>query len=99
MGLMGLMGLMGVSGSTADRLKADFSTNAAVHQLAYLFWVVVVRLQEHQLGDGTLYGRVVATDHASLLQLEARIVAVHLYAALQTLADVDDDLAIARTFF
>ena len=75
-----------------------FSADALVHQAPHLFRVVVVRLQEHQLGDGALHRRVVAAHDACLLQLEARVVAVHLHTALHALADVDDYLAVACPF-
>ena len=59
----------------------------------------VVALEEHQFGDGTLYGLVVAADDACLLQVVARVVTAHLDGALHALADVDNHLAVTRTFF
>ena len=55
-------------------------------------------LQEHELGDGTLDGLVVAADDACLLQMIAAAVTAHLDSALHALADVDDDLAVLRSF-
>ena len=54
-----------------------------------------MRLEEHQLGDGTLDGHVAAADDTRLLQVVAAVVAGHLDGTLQTLADVDDHLAVA----
>ena len=52
-------------------------------------------MQVHQLGDGGLDSAIIAADDACLLQLVASVVATHLHTALQTLADVDDNLAVA----
>ena len=56
-------------------------------------------LEEHQLGDGRLDGLILAADDACLLQMVARVVTAHLDGTLHALADVDDHLAITRTFF
>ena len=47
--------------------------------------------EEHQLGDGTFGGAVIAADDACLKQLEAGFVAAHLYRTAGALGDVDDD--------
>ena len=54
-----------------------------------------MRLEEHQLGDGALDGHVAAADDTRLLEMVAAVVTGHLDGALQTLADVDDHLAVA----
>ena len=73
-------------------------TDALIHEHPYFFWVIVVRLEEHQLGDSALHSRVVTTDYPRLLQVIACIVAAHLYTALHTLTDVDNDLAVTGAF-
>ena len=74
-------------------LHRDLATDALSHELAHLFRVLVLALKVHQLGDSRFHGAIVATDDACLLQLVASVVASHLDTSLQTLADVDDDLA------
>ena len=79
-------------------LHRYFPPQALLHQLAHGLRVVfVVALQEHQFGDGTLYGHVAPTDDTSLLQMIAAVVARHLDRSLQALADIDDHLAVFRT--
>ena len=56
-------------------------------------------LKEHQFGNGTLYGLVVAADDACFLKMIATVVAAHLYSSLHALTDIDDDLAVTCTFF
>ena len=81
-------------------LSRDFAAEALDHEAADGVGIVgVVALEEHQFGDGTLYGLIVAADDACLLQMIARVVTAHLDGSLHTLADVDDHLAVARTFF
>ena len=81
-------------------LSGDFAAEALGHEAADGVGIVgVVALEEHQFGDGTLYGLVVAADDACLLQMVARVVTAHLDGTLHALADVDDHLAITRTFF
>ena len=81
-------------------LSRDFASEALDHEAADGVGIVgVVALKEHQFGDGTLYGLVVATDDACLLQMIARVVTAHLDGTLHALADVDDHFAVARTFF
>ncbi len=81
-------------------LSCDFAAEALGHEAADGFGIVgVVALEEHQFGDGTLYGLVVAADDACLLQMIARVVTAHLDGSLHALADVDDHFAVARTFF
>ena len=58
--------------------------------------IFVVRLEEHQFGDGRLDGLVLAADDARLLQMVAAVVTAHLHGALHTLGDVDDHLAVLR---
>lgn len=83
-----------------DGLSGDgyFSPDALCHPVAYLFGVVVVRLEEHEFGDGALNGGVVAADDTGLLQLVARVVAAHFNTSLHALADVDDNLAVMGGF-
>ena len=69
------------------------TADALAHELAHLLGIVVLALQVHQLGDGRLHRTVVAADDAGLLEVVARVVASHLHAALQALANVDDHLA------
>ena len=79
-------------------LHRYFPPQALLHQLAHGLRVVfVVALQEHQFGDGTLYGHVAPTDDTSLLQVIAAVVARHLDRSLQALTDIDDHLAVFRT--
>ena len=54
-----------------------------------------MRLEEHQLGDGTFDGHIAAADDTRLLEMVTAVVTGHLDGALQTLADVDDHLAVA----
>ena len=79
-------------------LNRNFDTYAFLHHFPDCLWVVVFALQVHQFGDGSLYGAIIAADDTSFLQLVACVVASHLYAALQTLTDVDDDFAVAGAF-
>ena len=44
--------------------------------------------EEHQLGDGGLGGAVISADDAVLLQVQSRLVALHLHAAGLALRDV-----------
>ena len=75
----------------------NFTPQALRHQLAHGLRVVfVVRLEEHQLGDGRLDGLILAADDARLLQMVAAVVAAHLHGALHALRDVDDHLAVLR---
>ena len=89
-----------IGGRGSFFLSRDFAAEALDHEAADGVGIVgVVALKEHQFGDGTLYGLVVAADDACLLQMVARVVTAHLDGSLHALADVDDHLAITRTFF
>ena len=79
-------------------LHRYLSADALLHELTHLLWGVIFALQIHEFGDSCLYGAVVAADNACLLKLVACVVASHLHTALQTLADIDDDLASASAF-
>lgn len=79
-------------------LHRYLSADTLLHELTHLLWGVVFALQIHEFGDSCLYGAVVAADNACLLKLVACVVASHLHTALQTLADIDDDLASASAF-
>ena len=78
-------------------LYGHLAADALLHQAAHgVGRVGVVALEEHELGDGALDGHVAAADDAGLLEMVAAVVARHLDGALQTLADVDDHLAVRR---
>ena len=79
--------------SLYGHLAADALLHQATHGVGR---VGVVALEEHELGDGALDGHVAAADDAGLLEMVAAVVARHLDGALQTLADVDDHLAVRR---
>lgn len=80
-------------------MGGDLTAEALGHQVAHGVGIVgIMALEEHQLGDGRLYRHVLAADDARLLQMIATVVTAHLDGALQTLTDVDDHLAVARTF-
>ena len=55
---------------------ADLAAEGVAHEAAdSVGGVGVVRLEEHQLGDGTLDGHVAAADDTRLLQVVAAVVA------------------------
>lgn len=61
--------------------------------------VIVLALQIHKLGDGSLDGGIATADHACLDELMACIVARHLDGTLHTLTDVDDNLPLGSALF
>lgn len=73
----------------------DFSAQGSVHITADNVVVGEVGLKEHQFGDSTFYGTVVSADDSGFLELVSGVVASHLYAAGNALADVDDGDAAA----
>ena len=84
----------------SDKLSCNLASEALGHKATDGVGIVgVVTLEEHQFGDGTLDGLVVAADDTCLLQMVARVVTAHLYRPLHTLADIDNHLAVSRTFF
>ena len=79
-------------------LYGHLSSYGLLHELANgVGRIGVVTLEEHQFRDSTLDGHIAAADDASLLQMVAAVITTHLHSALQTLTDVDDDLAVVCT--
>ena len=78
-------------------LFRNLAADASAHEVAYHARVLVVSLQEHELRDGALHGAVAAAHHASVLQLEARVVATHLHESSHALADVHNRHAALRS--
>ena len=55
--------------------------------------------EEHEFGDGTFGGTVIAADDACLEKLQTGFVTSHLDGATLALGDVDDDNATFAGFF
>lgn len=66
-----------------------------IHQLPDFVLAESVAQEEHQFGDGTFGGTVIAADDACLKELQAGFVASHLHGAALALGDVDNDDAAA----
>ena len=73
-------------------LNADLPCNGALHLAAYGVGAEASAQKVHQFGQGSLYGRVVATDDAGLEELAPGLIHPHLYTPRAALSDVDDDL-------
>jgi len=81
-------------------LSSDLTSEAQAHQAADGVGIVgIMALKEHQFGNGTFNGLVVAADDSGFLKMVAAVVSAHLYGSLHTLTDIDNDLSVACSFF
>ena len=77
----------------------DFSCQVGIHAVADFGLVQSMPQEEHEFGDGTFGGTVIAADDTCLEKLEAGFVSSHLDCAGLALGDVDYDDATIRGIF
>ena len=80
-------------------LFGDFSCQVGIHAVADFGLVQSVPQEEHEFGDCTFGGAVIAADDACLEKVKSGFVASHLDGAALALGDVDDDNAAFAGFF